>query len=72
MIGNLVGGVLLARSSVLYTGPIARNYLGGADISYFLSMAVTALLYVIIIKIKNAVKKETLTAQAPVGAVRME
>ncbi len=72
MIGNLLGGVLLARSSVLYTGPIARNYLGGADISYFLSMAVTALLYLIIIKTKNAVKKETVTTQTPVGAAGME
>ncbi|MDN5376585.1 MAG: nucleobase:cation symporter, family [Thermacetogenium sp.] len=72
---SFICGVVISipfMSSVLYTGPIARNYLGGADISYFLSMTVTALLYLIIIKAKNAVKKETLTARAPVGAAGME
>lgn len=72
---SFICGVVISipfMSSVLYTGPIARNYLGGADISYFLSMTITALLYLIIIKAKNAVKKETLTAQAPVGAAGTE
>lgn len=72
---SFIYGVVISipfMSSVLYTGPIARNYLGGADISYFLSMTVTALLYLIIIKAKNAVGKENVTTQAPVGAARME
>jgi NCS1 family nucleobase:cation symporter-1 len=33
-------------SSVLYTGPLARFYLGGADISYFISMLVSGAVYV--------------------------
>lgn len=32
-------------SSVLYVGPLAKNYLGGADVSYFLSMLVSAAVY---------------------------
>lgn len=33
-------------SSVLYTGILARSYLGGADISYFVSMLVSVAVYV--------------------------
>jgi len=40
-------------SSILYVGPMARNYLGGADISYFLSLVVSALVYRGILKIKH-------------------
>jgi len=32
-------------SSVLFTGPLANNYLGGADISYFISLSISALIY---------------------------
>jgi len=41
-------------SSVLYVGPVAKNYLGGADISYFLSMIVSAVVYQLISKPKNS------------------
>lgn len=40
-------------SSVLYTGPVAKNYLGGADISYFLSLLVSVLVYHAAVKIKQ-------------------
>jgi NCS1 family nucleobase:cation symporter-1 len=33
-------------SSALYTGPLAKFYLGGADISYFISMLVSGAVYV--------------------------
>jgi NCS1 family nucleobase:cation symporter-1 len=35
-------------SSVLYVGPHAQTYLGGADISYFLSMLVSGAVYLAI------------------------
>jgi NCS1 family nucleobase:cation symporter-1 len=35
-------------SSVLYVGPLAQTYLGGADISYFLSMLVSGAVYLAI------------------------
>lgn len=41
-------------SSILYVGPIAKNYLGGADISYFLSLVVSAVLYRALIKLKSS------------------
>lgn len=41
-------------STHLYTGPIAANYLGGADISYFLSPLVSTGLYLGILKLKAA------------------
>ncbi|MCL5057385.1 MAG: hypothetical protein M1130_05190 [Actinobacteria bacterium] len=41
-------------SSVLYAGPIARNYLGGADISYFLSLLVSVLVYQAAVRTKQA------------------
>jgi nucleobase:cation symporter-1, NCS1 family len=41
-------------SSYLYVGPIAKDYLGGADVSYFLSMIVSALIYKGILKLKNS------------------
>lgn len=44
-------------SSVLYIGPIAKDYLGGADVSYFLSMVVSALIYKGILTLKNSAKK---------------
>jgi NCS1 family nucleobase:cation symporter-1 len=34
-------------SSALYTGPVAKAYLGGADISYFISMLVSAAIYLV-------------------------
>ncbi|HWJ03715.1 MAG TPA: cytosine permease [Verrucomicrobiae bacterium] len=40
-------------SSILYVGPIAEKYLGHADISYFLSLAVSALVYRVILKVKS-------------------
>jgi NCS1 family nucleobase:cation symporter-1 len=41
-------------SSILYVGPIAKDYLGGADVSYFLSLIVSALIYNGILKLKNS------------------
>lgn len=41
-------------SSILYVGSIAKNYLGGADISYFLSMIVSAVIYLGLLKLKSA------------------
>jgi NCS1 family nucleobase:cation symporter-1 len=49
-------GVLISipfMSSVLYAGPVAKNYLGGADISYFLSLLVSILVYHAAVKIKQ-------------------
>jgi len=37
-------------SSALYTGPVAKAYLGGADISYFISMLVSAAIYLVAIR----------------------
>jgi NCS1 family nucleobase:cation symporter-1 len=37
-------------SSVVYTGPIAKTYLGGADISYFISMIVSGAVYLAIVR----------------------
>ena len=37
-------------SSTLYTGPIARVYLGGADISYFISMIVSGVVYLLAVR----------------------
>ncbi|MDI3480447.1 MAG: nucleobase:cation symporter, family [Tepidanaerobacteraceae bacterium] len=37
-------------SSALYVGPLAKNYLGGADISYFLSMLVSAAVYRVLLR----------------------
>ena len=48
-------------SSILYVGPIAKHYLGGADISYFLSMAVSALIYRGVLRFKDsAIRVRTL------------
>ncbi len=50
-------GVLISipfMSSVLYVGPVAKNYLGGADISYFLSLLVSVLVYHVAVKTKQA------------------
>lgn len=41
-------------SSILYVGPIAKNYLGGADISYFLSLIVSAVVYLVLVKTQKA------------------
>ncbi|MGB9792940.1 MAG: purine-cytosine permease family protein [Thermacetogeniaceae bacterium] len=46
-------------SSVLYTGPIAKNYLGGADVSYFLSMILSAVLYLTFVKARSFVKQKS-------------
>ncbi|KJS17116.1 MAG: cytosine permease [Peptococcaceae bacterium BRH_c4b] len=49
-------GVLISiplMNSVLYVGPVAKNYLGGADISYFLSLLVSVLIYHVAVKIKQ-------------------
>lgn len=51
-------------SSILYVGPIAKNYLGGADISYFLSLAVSALIYRGILHLKYAAAPVKTMAQA--------
>ena len=48
-----VCGVLISvpfMSSILYVGPIAKSYLGGADISYFLSLIISALAYRLFLK----------------------
>lgn len=41
-------------SSVLYVGPVAGKYLGGADISYFLSLVISVVVYLGIVKMKEA------------------
>lgn len=41
-------------SSVLYVGPLAEKYLGHADISYFLSLVVSALVYRVLLKFRSA------------------
>ncbi len=49
-------GVLISipfMNSVFFVGPLAKN-LGGADISYFLSMVVSGMLYLAIVKMKGA------------------
>lgn len=51
-------------SSILYVGPIAKNYLGGADISYFLSLIVSALIYLGILKFKYAAAPAKTLVQA--------
>ena len=50
-------------NSVLYVGPLAKN-LGGADISYFLSMIVSGMIYLGILKMKNAVVPVKVPAHA--------
>ncbi|WP_027363523.1 purine-cytosine permease family protein [Desulfotruncus alcoholivorax] len=53
-IASFLCGVLISipfMSSVLYTGPVAKNYLGGADISYFLSLFVSVVVYHAAVKI---------------------
>jgi len=40
-------------SSVLYVGPLAQTYLGGADISYFLSMLVSGAVYLAITRTRK-------------------
>jgi NCS1 family nucleobase:cation symporter-1 len=51
-------------STVLYTGPLAKRWLGGADISYFLSTVVSVLVYLAIIKIKLANETANVNAVA--------
>jgi NCS1 family nucleobase:cation symporter-1 len=51
-------------SSALYTGPIARVYLGGADISYFISMLVSASIYLVAVR----AARRPVAASAPVPA----
>ena len=41
-------------SSALYTGPVAKAYLGGADISYFISMLVSAAVYLVAVRALEA------------------
>jgi NCS1 family nucleobase:cation symporter-1 len=48
-----VCGVVISipfMSSALYTGPVAKVYLGGADISYFISMLVSGAVYLVAIR----------------------
>jgi NCS1 family nucleobase:cation symporter-1 len=40
-------------SSMLFVGPIAKYYLGGGDVSYFLSMVMGAVIYLGILKIQG-------------------
>lgn len=58
-------------SSVLYTGPIARNYLGGADISYFLSMVISAVVYLVFIRAKSLFRQKSLSCQAADGKAEL-
>ena len=56
-IAAFLGGILVSvpfMSSALYTGPIAANYLKGTDISYFVSLLVSMLIYLFVIKLLNA------------------
>ncbi len=49
-------GILISipfMSSILYVGSWAKSYLGGADISYFLSMLASGLMYQLLVKIKE-------------------
>jgi NCS1 family nucleobase:cation symporter-1 len=41
-------------NSVLYVGPLAQTYLGGADISYFLSMLVSGVVYLAITRTRKS------------------
>jgi NCS1 family nucleobase:cation symporter-1 len=53
---SFICGVVISipfMNSVLYVGPLAKN-MGGADISYFLSMIVSGMIYLGILKMKNA------------------
>jgi NCS1 family nucleobase:cation symporter-1 len=52
-------------SSALYTGPIAKVYLGGADISYFISMLVSAAIYLVAVRaLRSPVKAEAPASQS--------
>ncbi len=51
MVGIIVS--IPFMSSILYVGPIAEKYLGHADISYFLSLAISALVYRLILKMRS-------------------
>lgn len=59
-------------SSVLYTGPIAKNYLGGADVSYFLSMILSAVLYLVCIRAKGLFGQKSLSCQKSDSRVEAE
>lgn len=53
---SFLSGVIISipfMNSTLYIGSIARKYLGGADISYFISLIISLLVYQISIKIKE-------------------
>lgn len=56
-ISAFMAGVIISipfMSSILYVGPIAEKYLGHADISYFLSMLISAMVYGAILKFKSS------------------
>ncbi|MDS1030615.1 cytosine permease [Bacillota bacterium LX-D] len=66
-VGAFICGVAVSipfMSSVLYTGPLA-TYLGGADISYFLSLCVSSLLYSRALKTKTA--SRTVSGSLPIS-----
>jgi NCS1 family nucleobase:cation symporter-1 len=57
-----IGGVVISipfMSTVLYTGPLARQLLKGTDISYFISTIVSVFIYVAIMKLNLAGVQES-------------
>jgi NCS1 family nucleobase:cation symporter-1 len=54
---SFIGGVVLSipfMSTTLYTGPLAKQLLNGADISYFISTLVSVFIYLVIMKLQPA------------------
>lgn len=63
-------GVLISipfMNSVLYVGPVAKNYLGGADISYFLSFLVSVLIYHGAVRLKGSTSGRRSSGVFPLG-----
>jgi len=59
---SFICGVVISipfMSTTLYTGPLAKQFLNGTDISYFISTMVSVFLYLAIIRLKPAELQNT-------------